>query len=258
MLPHREVHIWFTPQPLVASEALLACVPVAEQQQAQQMQSTRRRTEWLAGRALMRQCLAYYTGLAPLELVLGKTTDGKPVLLWPDKAVFSAWDFNLSHGPRWIGCAVAQASHVGLDIDCQSRRNDTDAIAARYFHTDEQTMLASINNPDARRVHFFRHWTLKEAYIKSIGQTINSVRLHDIAFAAESDKPPQARFTLPSGDWQFMQQTFDGDHQLALACCWPNCDTETVAKPAGTLRSRFWLWQPGTSLTSIDDIHYDI
>jgi phosphopantetheinyl transferase len=232
-----ETHIWLMRRPTMLDVALTVLTTAEEQKRANSMMSMRRQCEWLAGRALLRQCLAYYTGRDGLTLVFDKTVSGKPVL-----DIHDAPAFNLSHGPRWIACAVAQAENVGIDVDSEARRNRTDEIAARYFHPLEQEELAQAGSELARKRVFFRQWTMKEAYIKAIGETINSVRLHELAFESLEGSAPQALFGLPKNDWQFMHRRFDGDHHLALACHRPQCDTVTNNQAS----CRYWLWDAAT------------
>ncbi|HSC75989.1 MAG TPA: 4'-phosphopantetheinyl transferase superfamily protein [Pseudomonadales bacterium] len=234
LLPSDEVHVWLMRRPLTLDASLRALTTADEQQRANNMTSLRRQCEWLAGRALLRQCLAHYTGQDSLGLVFDKTESGKPFL-----DIHAAPVFNLSHGPGWIACAVAQADNIGIDIDSEARRNRTDEIAARYFHPLEQAELAQTGDEQERKQLFFRQWTLKEAYIKAIGETINGVRLHELAFESVGGGNPRARFSLPAGDWQFMHCKFDGDHHLALACQRSQCDT-------GNVCYRFWLWDAAT------------
>ncbi len=197
------------------------------------MLSERRRVEWLVGRVLLRQCLAHYTGRSAGSLQFDRTAAGKPTLA-------DAPAFNLSHGSRWIVCAVAQASDLGVDIDSSARRNRIDDISERYFHPLEQAALAQCESDTLRRQQFFTRWTLKEAWIKARGETLNGASLHDIAFSLDGASI-RAGFDLPAEQrWQFCHWQFDGDQHLALACCWPSC--ETVADTA--TRCRFWLWQP--------------
>lgn len=232
-----ETHIWLMRRPADLDVALTLLTTAEEQKRANSMMSMRRQCEWLAGRALLRQCLAYYTERDGLALVFDKTESGKPVL-----DVHNAPAFNLSHGPRWIACAVAQAENVGIDVDSEARRNRTDEIAARYFHPLEQAELSKASGELERKRVFFRQWTMKEAYIKAIGETINSVRLHELAFESIEGAGPHALFDLPAGDWQFMHRLFDGDHHLALACQRPQCDTVVD----NMTNCRYWLWDAAT------------
>ncbi len=226
-----DIHIWLLRRPTQVNDTLLAFVTTAEQQRAQGMTSSRRQCEWLAGRALLRQCLGYYTGYDGLALQFGKTDAGKPVLAHPDAPAFS-----LSHGPGWIGCAVARSACVGLDIDSEARRNRIGEIAERFFHPVEQSAITRAGDEAGRKQAFFRSWTLKEAYIKALGETINGARLHELGFASNASP----LFTLPPGDWQFRHWRFDTDQHLALACQWRECDTVGRA----STRCRFWICEP--------------
>lgn len=230
-----EIHVWLMRMPASVDAVLSAMITADEQRHVNNMISVRRQHEWVGGRALLRQCLAHYTGLDGLALVFDKTEAGKPFLDFPNAPAF-----NLSHGPGWIACAVTKANDIGIDIDSEKRRNRTDDIAARYFHPLEQKELEQAVDEKARKRIFFRQWTLKEAYIKALGETINSVHLHDIAFEFVTNGSPLAVFALPSGHWQFLHQHFDNDHHLALAC---RCvqDEKNTAMPC-----RFWLWDAAT------------
>jgi 4'-phosphopantetheinyl transferase len=180
--------------------------------------------------------LSHYTGVAPVDLCFERTEAGKPVLTNEASAIA----FNVSHGPRWAACAVTDESDVGVDVDCETRRNRVDDIAAQYFHAQEQAALAAIQDEEMRRRAFFRYWTLKEAYIKARGETLNGARLQEYAFLP----PAQQSVTLlnaASDGWQFMHRRFDGDHHLALASSRANCDTDGTESE---MQYYFWQWDP--------------
>lgn len=239
MLPDGDVHIWLLPCLQDLPVALLRFVAHEEIQRAETMNSTRRKNEWLASRALLRACLSHYTDCAPQALQFDKTEAGKPVLVHP----ISDYAFNLSHGSRWMACAVTRAQCVGIDVDCDTRRNRTDEIAEHYFHPAEQRALQNLPDAAQRKRQFFRYWTLKEAYIKACGATISGARLHDMGFAVRDAQEPEALFELPAGDWHFKHWCFDRDHHLSLACCWQACETGANAI---TPQYHFWQWDPNT------------
>jgi 4'-phosphopantetheinyl transferase len=229
-LPLDEIHIWM--MRITDNRGLLDGLTTAEEQeQAETMRSEKRRCEWLSGRALLRDSLACYTGADPLSLSFKKTASGKPFIDLPDAPAF-----NMSHGQEWLVCALARADNLGVDVDSHLRRNRTNEIADRYFNPHEQAVLARAADDRTRQQLFFSFWTLKEAYIKALGETINSVRLHDIAFDLDN-AAPHARFALPSGYWQFYHRQFDRHHHLALACQRAECDTANL---------RFWVWDAAT------------
>jgi 4'-phosphopantetheinyl transferase len=210
VLDEKDIHVWLVPRPSTVSPALLALTTAAEQARAQGMLSEKRRCEWLTGRALLRACLAHYTGRDALTLDWHYSEHGKPQLA-------DAPAFNLSHGPNWIGCAVGKVDWLGIDIDCHDRKNSIADIAERYFHPDEWAWISSADNEAILRARFFTHWTLKEAYIKALGETINSVQLHNIAFDTR-EAIPQAAFLTPAEQWHFRHWMFDSNQHVSIAC----------------------------------------
>lgn len=234
---HHAVHVWLLPLSGELSAALLAYITPEEKNRTAAMQSEPRKKEWLATRALLRACLSHYTGIAPVDLRFEKTEAGKPVLMNTTSAIA----FNLSHGPRWAACAVTDEGDVGVDVDCETRRNRIDDIAAHYFHAQEQAALAAIQDEQMRRRAFFRCWTLKEAYIKAKGETLNGARLQEYAFLLSVHQQPTTLLNAASGGWQFMHRKFDGDHHLALASGRANCDTDSTESE---MQYYFWQWEP--------------
>lgn len=232
------LHVWLLPRPARLPDNLLYSVTTAERMHADGITHERRRIEWLAGRALLRRCLAHTLQCAPTQLQFAHTAAGKPQL----QNTAHAPAFNLSHGPRWLACAVATSGALGIDVECENRRNRVDAIAAHYFHADEQLLLQAESDAAKRQRLFYRLWTLKEAFIKAIGGTIAGTHLDRIPFAWDARGEPQAAFGLPQGHWQFRQQHFDGDHHLALAHVVPLCETDNTEAE----NCQFWQWQPET------------
>ena len=233
VLAENDIHIWLVPRPAVLSPALLALTTAEEQARAQGMLCEARRCEWLTGRALLRACLAHYTKRDALSLDWHYSEHGKPQLA-------NAPAFNLSHGPNWIGCAVGKVDWLGIDIDCQNRKNSIADIAERYFHPDEWAWISSAENNATLRARFFTHWTLKEAYIKALGETINSVRLQNIAFDTR-EEIPQAAFLTPAAQWHFRHWLFDGNQHVSVAC---GRTAETGCEEA-VMRYRFYEWDAG-------------
>ena len=87
--------------------------------------------------------------------------NGKPYL--PGETVH----FNLSHAGEWVLCAVSNAP-VGCDVELL-RRWDMN-VARRFFSAEETALLEAAQNDAARADLFFRLWTLKESYIKAVGE----------------------------------------------------------------------------------------
>lgn len=72
--------------------------------------------------------------------------------------------FSLSHAGDYVA-AVIDCKPVGIDIEMIKAHNKL--IEEKYFSEGEQKLIEE--DPDGSEVGFFRLWTMKEAFLKSIG-----------------------------------------------------------------------------------------
>lgn len=78
---------------------------------------------------------------------------------------------SLAHSARLAVCAWNDEGKIGVDVEPLERRiARAEDIAARYFSTGEQALLAKA--PD-RNLVFLRIWTRKEALGKALGTGLN-------------------------------------------------------------------------------------
>ena len=70
------VHVWLQPIPAVLSSHLFLYITPEEKDYLAAMRNEHRQKEWLAARALLRACLAHYTGVDALMLAFEKTPAG--------------------------------------------------------------------------------------------------------------------------------------------------------------------------------------
>lgn len=116
--------------------------------------------------------------------------------------------FNLSHAGDYAVLAVSEES-VGVDIE-RWRRADTAALARRFYHPEEQALLAGAEDPVER---FFSIWALKESYIKALGRGFS---ISPLSFAVLPDNQDGAALSGQEG-WHFKRYfDFPG---YALAVC---------------------------------------
>ena len=119
-----------------------------------------------ACRTIVVDCLVRYvvkrvTGFETDRLILGKNEYGKPMIHNLDI------HFNISHSGEWAICAIDN-NEIGVDIE--SHRPIDIKIADRFFSEKEILFINRCKNEDERYEVFFKIWTLKESYIKSIGK----------------------------------------------------------------------------------------
>ena len=136
------------------------------------------RSQFLAGRAVVRHAVTAHTRLPAREVAIVAERNGKPRFQAP--SAISDWRFNLSLSGTLVACAFAQ-SEVGVDVETTARHLDHGAIARSHFSRAEADWIAASRS--SRIARFTLLWTLKEAYLKAVGVGI-SVPLDGFEFSA--------------------------------------------------------------------------
>ena len=105
-----------------------------------------------------------YVASEPAELVFRYSEKDKPSLALAGNRV----EFNVSHSGTRALLAFARGRALGVDVEKIREDLDPDALAHRFFSSEEQSQLAAL--PTSEKFHgFFRCWTRKEAFIKAKG-----------------------------------------------------------------------------------------
>lgn len=126
--------------------------------------------------------------------------------------------FNLSHTKGMITCAFSKSKFVGIDVELTTRDINFIDFADSIFSQEESRQLKSLLKNDSRKL-FFKIWTLKEAYLKSLGIGIVN-NLNEISFDVTGSNIHMTRspnFLDQSNDWHWYLENPSCDHQLALA-----------------------------------------
>lgn len=143
----------------------------------------RDRDAYLGAHALLRGALALHTGVEPAAWRFVRRRGEKPVAA-PDLPQLS---FSLSHTRGLAACAVACDVDVGVDAETLARGWD-EAFAESTLSPAERRAVSAAA-PDQRGREFLTRWTLKEAYLKTLGiglDRLDSERdLQRIAFAID-------------------------------------------------------------------------
>lgn len=118
-----------------------------------------KRRQKIAADILCRQMLAESDGIGPADIVIKKSSDGKPY------AENSSYKFSISHCGNLVVCAVSK-NEIGVDIE--KIRNVRLKMADKFACENE---IAYIGEKLER---FFEIWTLKEAFFKCKGTGLGS------------------------------------------------------------------------------------
>ncbi len=165
---------------------------------------------------LFRYAVRHTTGLDIRRLNILKNEYGKPM--------FENLDlhFNISHSGEWVVCAIDKYE-IGIDIE-EYRPIDI-RIAERFFSRKEILFINGFKTEEERYCSFFKIWTLKESYIKSIGKGLYCPLNHFSCILSEAGAPlefePLSR-SLPVKKFRLLD--IDPCYSCAI------CGSETIFK----------------------------
>ena len=200
--------------------ALMDILSAAERQRAEKFKFEKDFKLYVAGKIMARRAIADYAELDPADIEFRIDKYGRPFLKYPQ---INNFDFNISHSGDYVVLAISDR-RVGIDVE---KIKPVDfKIAETCFHDKESEYLN--RDIDKRLENFYKLWTLKESFIKAVGQGL-SYPLKDFYFNMdEPDKIGIRILKAPKEDreWNFAARNIDNAYQLAL------CTNEPGAKNA--------------------------
>ena len=145
------------------------------------------RIRYIVVRAALRIILGNYEGVAPSDLDIAYSQQGKPYL--SSKSKMKDIKFNLSHTGDLGLIAVAVGRQVGVDIELVRQESSIKTIAKRFFSPEENRKLTAL--PDSLQPEaFFTCWTRKEAFVKATGKGL-LIPLNQFQVSFYPDDTPQ-------------------------------------------------------------------
>jgi len=180
----------------------------------------------LVGRLLLRGFAASVLGLRNTETQFSRTDRGRPVLVQSSQG----WDYNVSHAGDWVVLAAAQGFRVGVDVmrtvDTRVDRLDKFFGLMRKQFTEQEWLSingGSEDNSEQKLERFFRHWTLKESYVKTVGTGLN-LDLRTLNFSVEEPLTCDRIITSTKLEvekvktsWIFEESYLDEEHVVSVA-----------------------------------------
>ncbi len=212
------VDVWFAHEALLDDARVAArlegLLDADERARRDRMAHESGRRQQLLARAMQRDVLSRYEpAIAPTDWRFERSAGGRPGLA-PAFAP-TGLNFNVAHTPGMAVMAVGRVARIGVDIEARDKRVPL-PVARRYFSQREADALDALA-PEARPHRFLRLWTLKEAYLKAVGEGLAG-GLDRMTFTLGED----ARVTFEhdddaqAGHWAFHEFSQSG-YLLALA-----------------------------------------
>ena len=175
------------------------------------------RHTYLISHALMRGALSLITEVEPEKFSFTTNAYGKPFLTTP--ALQQTLHFNLSHTEGLAAVAISRHTEVGVDVENTQRQDMTQELAEQFFAPEECQAVAQASAHE-RTIKMLEFWTLKESYIKAVGQGL-SIALDSFAFKHATATQPAHLIRLDGQDanrkqWRFWQSQPTNHHLMAL------------------------------------------
>ena len=152
---------------------------------------------FIVSQGTLRILLGLYLGIEPSEGRIGRQNKGKPYSI-DDPALH----FNISNSGHICVYAFTHQNEVGIDVEHLRPLPDLDELIEKNFSVAE---IDYINKKsDERSSRFFRLWTIKESYLKAIGEGMR-LTPDSLEFSVERDaiKLLSVRGIFEIDDWIF-------------------------------------------------------
>lgn len=173
-----EVHVWLMDLDRLPAGAARTIGP-PDAVCARGYLSPRDGARFAAGRAWLRVILGCYLDLDPSGLQFETSSGGRPGLVAKNAATIH---FSLSRSAN-RGVVAVSGSPVGADIELlRARAGLADLVASRFGAAEARCIAQGCGGSPLRG--FYRHWTAKEAYLKSTGRGLAGLRTTELSCGA--------------------------------------------------------------------------
>lgn len=202
-------------------QRLDSLLSVAERERMAQFRFERDQHLYRVAHALLRALLARELGRPPETFAFVHGERGRPELAEPPGRRLR---FNLSHTHGLVACGLCFDEDIGVDVEHIDRRVSLQELAQQVLAAAElEDFHAHREDPQRRR--FFEFWTLKEAYLKAVGQGIGAP-LRSISFQLPGPPP------VYSAEVAFGVGVDDQPARLRYRC-WPVGSAHQLALAVG-------------------------
>jgi 4'-phosphopantetheinyl transferase len=216
--PHHEtvtpVKLWLCPNdalpPAIAGVLASHWLDEREHETAARFLFERDRRQYLVAHTLVRRALALEAGLAEAELVIWRSSRGRPFLQPMPGGLLRGGDhldFNLSHAGGYSLLGIVRRQRIGVDVEGLGREARGLETVLTTFAPEEQRWATGVPPGKQRNRRVLRLWTLKEAYSKARGLGL-ALPFDEFSFSL-ADGRGVLGFRPPADDlagrWRFLE-----------------------------------------------------
>ncbi|MET7702346.1 4'-phosphopantetheinyl transferase superfamily protein [Streptomyces sp. NPDC005485] len=214
VVPVAPVKLWICPNddlaPALADLLAAHWLDEQERQTCGRFLFERDRRQYLVAHTLVRRALALEAGLAETDLVIWRSSRGRPFLR-PSPGGLprggAHLDFNLSHAGGYNLLGIVRRHRIGVDVERLDRDEQALATITQTFARAEREWVAGAPPGRLRERRVLRLWTLKEAYAKARGLGLG-LPFDEFCFTLDDERGVRA-FCPPADDrggrWRFVE-----------------------------------------------------
>lgn len=166
------MHIWRIELSdfLNEKQVLLGLLSPGERQRAKKYHFEKDRDRYVIGRGILRRILGSYLDKSAEKLRFTYNRNGKPFLdVESDERTVS---FNTSFSADIAVAAIRLKGKVGIDVEFVNDKFAKFDVTHRYFLPHEVSAIRSLP-ADLQSAAFFNCWTVKESYVKALGEGLS-------------------------------------------------------------------------------------
>uniref|UniRef100_A0A8C5CN03 L-aminoadipate-semialdehyde dehydrogenase-phosphopantetheinyl transferase n=1 Tax=Gadus morhua TaxID=8049 RepID=A0A8C5CN03_GADMO len=215
------------------------CIQREEKERIGQFVFARDAKSAMVGRLLLRKFVCERIAVPWSEIQLARSPRGKPYLVLPEATTTHTpplsreaqrWSFNISHQGEYAVLAAEQGLQVGVDVMKTTMPGSSSVsqffrIMTRQFTEYEWSVIQSSGSERQQLAAFYRHWALKESFIKAIGTglgfNLQRAEFH-LSPQPVTEEQGQHRTMMHLDEeeehsWRFEECLLDADHHVAVA-----------------------------------------
>ncbi len=156
----------------------------------------------------IRTMACQFLGIRNAEIEFKESKYGKPYLLQ-----YKNFHFNISHSGDWVVCAI-DIRPIGIDVE---KIREVDFEIAKQFFSEIENLELLKKTGNNKVAFFYDLWTLKESYIKAIGDGFSKEPdSFTITFGRQGPfiESPEEKNNLPK--YYFKQYNIDKNYKMAV------------------------------------------
>eukprot|EP01041_Mallomonas_annulata_P011637 gene11637-24368_t len=149
-------------------QILLSCVPIEERKKIASFRFDDDRKRAIFSALLQRSLIRKYFNIDDSQYEILRTKENKPYMTSKEFQI-GRWNYNVSHHGKYVCIASHPNNQIGVDLVDISTRCQSIPTAKEYIaaFTDQQS------TEELQYLHFYIHWSLKEAFVKAIGKGLS-------------------------------------------------------------------------------------